>query len=164
MVGSFTVSFFGHRRIADSVAVEMRLDKLIRELIDSKPFVEFLVGRNGDFDQLVSSAVRRAKREFRGDNNALVLVLPYVTAEYKLNEDNFLTYYDEIEVCEESASAHYKKAIQIRNCIMVNRSDLVISCIDHKGGGAYKTIQYAKLCQKPVWDLHTIDLNILQRI
>lgn len=57
---------------------------------------------------------------------------------------NFLDYYDEVEICAESSEAHYKSAIQIRNRNMVDRSDLIVCCIQHTGGGAYKTIQYAK--------------------
>lgn len=153
---SFTVSFFGHRRIENIFAVEMRLDKAIRELLERKSYVEFLVGRNGDFDQLASAAVKRAKREYRDDNSALVLVLPYNTAEYRHNNENLLNYYDEIEVCEESACAYFKKAIQIRNNSMVDRSDLIICCIDHNSGGAYQAQQYALECKKPVVNLCTI--------
>lgn len=74
----FTISFFGHRRIENLVSVESKLIRIVRDLLKSKAYVEFLVGRNGDFDQLVSSVVRRAKREYRADNSSLVLVLPYV--------------------------------------------------------------------------------------
>ena len=85
----FTISFFGHRRIENLVSVESKLIRIVRDLLKSKAYVEFLVGRNGDFDQLVSSVVRRAKREYRADNSFLVLVLPYVTAECRDNEESF---------------------------------------------------------------------------
>ena len=74
----------------------------------------------------------------------LVLVLPYMRAEYRNNEKSYLDYYDEVEICEESAKAHYKSAIQVRNRNMVDRSDLVVCCIQHKSGGAYKTVRYAR--------------------
>ncbi len=73
----------------------------------------------------------------------LVLVLPYMRAEYRNNEKSYHDYYDEVEICEEAAKAHYKSAIQVRNRSMVDRSDLVVCCIQHKSGGAYKTVQYA---------------------
>lgn len=44
----------------------------------------------------------------------------------------------------ESAETHYKSAIQIHNRNMVDRSNLVVCCIQHKSGGAFKTVQYAK--------------------
>ena len=71
-------------------------------------------------------------------------------AEFRDNEKNFLDYYDDIEICEQSAKAHYKSAMQIRNRAMVDRSDLVICCIQHKNGGAYKTVQYAKKHNKDI--------------
>ena len=74
-----TVSFFGHRQIDDVFKIEKQLEALIRELLLTKEYVEFLVGRDGEFDQLVSSTIRRCKRNTRDDNSALVLVLPYTT-------------------------------------------------------------------------------------
>ena len=63
---------------------------IVLHLLESKEYVEFLVGRNGVFDQLVSSTVRRVKRNFRDDNSALVLVLPYLTAEYENNHQSIM--------------------------------------------------------------------------
>lgn len=102
----FTVSFFGHRQIDDVFVIEQRLQEVIQELLISKEYVEFLVGRDGEFDQLVASTVRRCKRTVRDDNSALVLVLPYTTAEYRNNELSFHEYYDEVEICTEAAEHH----------------------------------------------------------
>ena len=141
---TFTVSFFGHRCLNDSLLVEKKLEATIRHLITTKEYVEFLVGRDGEFDQLVSSTVRRCKREIRDDNSSLVLVLPYETAEYRNNEESFHEYYDEVEVCAASAEKHFKSAHQTRNRSMVDRSQLVIVCIEHESGGAYTTMRYAE--------------------
>lgn len=73
----FTASFFGHRQIDNVFVVEQRLQEIIQELLISKEYIEFLAGRDGEFDQLVASTVRRYKRTVRDDNSALVLVLPY---------------------------------------------------------------------------------------
>lgn len=140
----FTVSFFGHRQINNVFEIEDKLEKLIREYLTTKEYVEFLVGRDGEFDQLVSSTIRRCKRTVRDDNSALVLVLPYATAEYRNNESSFLEYYDEIEICAESAEKHFKAAHQTRNRSMVDRSNAVIFCVERKTGGAYQTLEYAK--------------------
>ncbi len=107
-------------------------------------YVEFIVGRDGEFDQLVSSTVRRCKREYRGDNSALVLVLPYLRAEYRNNQESFHNYYDEVEICESAAKAHFKSAIQIRNRYMIDRSHLVVFCVEYPSGGAYQSLLYAK--------------------
>ena len=140
----FTVSFFGHREIDNAVQVERNLEDKITELIRTKEYVEFLVGREGEFDILAASVVRRVKKQMDYGNCSLIWVLPYMKAEFRDNEKNFLDYYDDIEICEQSAKAHYKSAMQIRNRAMVDRSDLVICCIQHKSGGAYKTVQYAQ--------------------
>ena len=140
----YTVSFFGHRQIDNVFVIEQRLEMMIRKLLASKEYVEFLVGRDGEFDQLVASTVRRCKRAIRDDNSALILVLPYATAEYRNNEQSFHAYYDEVEICGEAAEKHFKSAHRIRNRTMVDRSDLVVFCVEHNSGGAYQTMQYAK--------------------
>lgn len=138
---TFTVSFFGHRYIDNPFPIEKALEELIGSLLQSKEYVEFLVGRNGDFDQLVSSTIRRCKREIRDNNSAHVWVLPYVTAEYRDNEEDYRAYYDEIEVFS-SAGSHYKAAFQARNRSMVDRSHLVVFFVERKEGGAYQTMRH----------------------
>ena len=140
----YTVAFFGHRYIDNIMKVENLLEEQIRKLIDENEYVDFLVGRNGDFDQCVSSSVLRVRKNHRDDNSALVLVLPYPTAEFRDNEGAFRDYYDEIEICEASAAGYFKNAHQTRNREMVERSDLVVFCIQHESGGAWQTMKYAK--------------------
>lgn len=140
----YSVSFFGHRVIEDPLTIEQKLEVLIRRLLTEKSYVEFLVGRDGEFDQLVSSVIRRCKRTVRDDNSAYVWVLPYPTAEYWDNEEAFREYYDEIEVCSGSAGGHFKAAHQTRNRTMVDRSDLVVFCVQHESGGAWQTMKYAR--------------------
>lgn len=140
----YTVSLFGHRQVNDPFAVDRKLETIVRELLTEKEYVEFLVGRDGEFDQLVSSAVRRCKRAIRDDNSALVWVMPYETAEYRDNEDAFQNYYDEVEVCGASAGSHFKGAHQKRNREMVDRSDLVVFFVERETGGAYQTMRYAE--------------------
>ena len=65
----FAVSFFGHREVDDPFVLEQQLEAIVRELLHSKEYVEFLVGRDGEFDQLVSSTIRRCKRTIRDDNS-----------------------------------------------------------------------------------------------
>ena len=149
----YTVSFFGHRIIDRPLPVERRIEALIQKLLSEKEYVEFLVGRDGDFDQLASSTVRRCKRTFRDDNSALVWVMPYETAEYRENEEAFHSYYDDIEVCSVSACCHYKKAHQARNREMVSRSDLVVFFVDRKTGGSYQTLQFARKTGKHIVNL-----------
>ena len=140
----YTVSFFGHRYIERGTEVETRLDKLLHDLITQKEYVDFLIGRDGDFDLLASAAIKRAIRSYGYGNTHFTLVLPYMKAEYRDNEKEYLDYYDEVEVCYESSTAHPKSAIQVRNRSMIDRSDLVVCCVQHNSGGAYRALQYAE--------------------
>ena len=152
----YTVSFFGHREVEKPTEIEKHLDNLLYDLITQKEYVEFLIGRDGEFDLLASSAIRRAVKNYSSGNTAFILVLPYLKAEYRDNEQNFLDYYDEVEICEESSSVHFKSAIQVRNRSMIDRSDLVVCWIQHKSGGAYKTIQYAEKQNRRIINLAEI--------
>lgn len=139
----YTVAFFGHRDFYAHYQCEKKLMPILKELLNTKEYVDFLVGRNGEFDIFASSCVKRAKNELWDCNSSLVLVLPYPTAEFRNNEKYFEDFYDEIQVCEKSSVAHYKSAIQIRNKDMVDRADFIICYIEHNKGGAYQTMQYA---------------------
>ena len=150
---TYTVAFFGHRELHDALTIEERSKPILRKLITTKEYVEFLVGRDGDFDLLAASAVREAAERYGCGNTSLVLVLPYERAEYRDNMESFLAYYDEVEICGESAQAHYKSAITIRNKAMVDRADLVLCAIERKSGGAYAAVGYAGKIGKKVINL-----------
>lgn len=139
----FTVSFFGHRMIDRPFPIEQQLESLIRQLINTKEYVDFIVGRSGDFDQYASSAVLRIRKAVGDHNSSLTLVLPYPTAEYLNNQESFEDYYSYIEVSDAASASHHKAAYQIRNREMVDRSDLIVCCIEREQGGAWQTIQYA---------------------
>lgn len=141
---SYTVCFFGHRYIDRFTFVECKIEELLNELFGQNKYLELLVGRDGDFDQIVSSSIRRAKNKFGDSNCAHVWVSPYATAEMNNNQDEFYKYYDEIEIASDRlGKLHPKAAFQARNRMMVDRSDLVVVYIDHNSGGAYQTYQYA---------------------
>ena len=144
MLNTFTVSFFGHRMIDNALEIENRLEQLVQTLLREQEYIEFLVGRDGEFDQMVSSTIRRCKWNIRNDNSAHVWVLPYPTADFRDNEEAYREYYDEIEICGTSAVGHFKGAHQARNREMVDRSNLVVYCIQHESGGAWQTMKYAK--------------------
>ncbi len=152
---SYTVSFFGHRYIDKIRIIEDKLDELIRSLLTEHEYVEFLVGKDGDFDQIVSSAVKRAKRNYRDDNSALVWCLPYPTAALNLNMQSYRAYYDEINVYNPDENIHPKAAHQARNRDMVDRSDLVVFYVEHEHGGAWQTMSYAVNQEKEIINLAT---------
>lgn len=156
MLEIYTVSFFGHRRIDNQLHLDHVLEELVTRLLREHSYVEFLVGRDGDFDQLVSSAIRRCQREFGHHNSSHTWVMPYATSFFRNNEEACYSYYDEIEICEESSAKHFKAAFQIRNRHMVDRSNLVIFYVETNDGGAYQTMQYATQQAKEHLNLYHI--------
>lgn len=138
-----TVSLFGHRIMQNSVAAADRLRRIVNDLLSNEEFVEFLVGRDGDFDLLAASIIRTAMQKINRQNASLILVLPYPRAEIIENETFFLDYYDDIEICDAAQISHYKSAFWIRNRQMIDRSDLVIVCLEYSKGGTARAANYA---------------------
>lgn len=155
-----TVSFFGHRLIEDCQTVESKLYELLRIIIQKENReIEFLVGRNGDFDLMAASVVRKLKKETGCEDVFLTLVLPYETAELRNNTEAFESYYDSVEICEASALSAPKFAIIARNKNMIDRSDLVIVCVRNESGGAFQALKYAQKSQKRTINLYVQDMN-----
>ena len=148
------MSFFGHRRICNQLHLDRTLDKLIARLLREHNYVELLVGRDGDFDQMVSSAIRRGQREYGRHNSSHIWVMPYPTTFFRDNEEACYAYYDEIEICEESSVKHFRAAFQVRNRRMVDRSDLTVFYVETNEGGAYQTMQYAMQQGKDLINLY----------
>jgi len=152
-MNSITVSFFGHRDFNEQLRYESKLDKIIDNIMKENDWVEFLVGRNGEFDIFVSSAIVQAKERFDNSTCYLNLILPYVTSQLKKYEDCFLEYYDGIEICQRAEKAHFKEAFKIRNREMIDRSDIVICYVERENGGAYHSMKYALKKGKKVINL-----------
>ncbi len=136
----YRVSFIGHREIDRFRFVEEQLDKVIGELIRTKEYVEFYVGRNGEFDTMVASAVKRGQKRYGMENSSLILVIPYAVADMDLLEK----FYDEIWIPEELYNVHYKSAITKRNKWFVEHSDLLIAYVQKHKGGAAICYKYAQ--------------------
>ena len=111
----YTVSFFGHRIIDDLDKVQNELENIISKIVSEHEYVQFLVGRDGDFDIIAASAVRKVKKTLFVDNVDLNLVLPYMRAEVSNNIEYMLDYYNDIQVDNDARKAHFKAAIKIRN-------------------------------------------------
>lgn len=148
-----TVAFFGHRQVDDYFEIRKQVETVVRNLMSDRIYTEFLVGRNGEFDELAASVVREVRRDIGEEFCSLVLILPYVSTN---NEDYWKQlegFYDEIEVCDESAQTHYKSAFRIRNRNIVDRADKIIFYVKRKKGGAYEAMKYAEKTGKEVISL-----------
>ena len=142
----YRVAFFGHRRIDKFREIEERLVPILKELILTKEYVEFYIGRNGDFDEFVASVIKRVQKQLDRDNNVMILTLPYTVKDIEYYED----YYDEIVIPDAIGKAHPKGAITLRNKWMVEESDLVVCYVERESGGAYSAVKYAKKLNKRV--------------
>lgn len=145
----YKVSFIGHRRVDDFYFVEEQLDSIIGELIRTKEYVEFYVGKNGDFDTMVASAIKRCQKRFGKSNNSLILVLPYTVADMEYLED----FYDEIWIPDELHGIHFKNAISKRNEWFVNNSDLLIAYVLRDNGGAATCLKKATQSNLAVFNI-----------
>ena len=135
----YRVSFIGHRVLYKIQHIEDRLKRIFRELLYKKEYVEFYVGRNGDFDIVVASAIKRIQKDLGNHNSSLILVLPYHAKDEKYYEK----YYDEM-CMPVGREVHYKAAIMKRNEWLIENSDLLIAYVENESGGAYKTLKYAE--------------------
>lgn len=143
MFRPYTVTLFGHRQLPDARLVERWLEEVVLELLRTHDQVDFLLGRNGDFDLLAASVIRRVRREYGDCRSTLTLVLPYMTAEYRDNEAAFDDYYDAVEVLPAPPGLPRRCCIPQRNRAMIDRADAVIACVMHRGG-AFDALQYAQ--------------------
>ena len=136
----YSVSFIGHRRNDRFRFVEEQLDRIIGDLMRRKEYVEFYVGRNGEFDTMVASAVKRCQKRYGKENSSLILVIPYAVADMDCLEQ----FYDEIWYPEELYGVHHKAAITKRNEWFVEHSDLLVSYVEREDGGAATCLKKAK--------------------
>lgn len=144
MENEYTVCLFGHRQLTNPRVIEEQLEQMITDLVRRHPSVRFLIGRDGDFDLLAASVIRRVCRRCGQGNTCLTLVLPYSRAEYRNNLNGLLACYDEVEICQASAKVYYKAAFPVRNRSMIDRADLLICYVERDYGGAYQALTYAK--------------------
>ena len=145
----FTVSLFGHRQVENLNLINERLIKIIKELLKTKQYVSFLIGRNGEFDEYVASLIKSVQKETGKENNDLSLVIPYTVSDLEYYEN----YYDCIVLPECVHRSHPKAAITLKNRWMVECSDLVIVYVERDTGGAFAAMKYAQKLKKDIINL-----------
>lgn len=138
----YRVSLIGHRRIDNQLDLEEKLHKIVVELLRSKEYVEFYIGRNGEFDIIAASVIKRAQKAVDYNNSSVVLVLPYRVKDMEYYEN----YYDELTLPIEPKT-HFKEAIIKRNKWLVDNTDMLIAFVENSKGGAYQCLEYAKKAQ-----------------
>lgn len=149
----FRVTFFGHREVWNIRELESKLIPILKNVMDTHTYIEFYIGRNGEFDEFVASIIKRLKKEREMSYNILILVLPYTVKDMEYYEK----YYDEMIIPESIGKAHYKNAITLRNRWMVDQADLVIVNVERQSGGAYTAMRYAEKQNKQVINLNELE-------
>ena len=142
----FSVALFGHRRTDDLRALESKLYQTVVSLLEEHELLVFYVGRNGDFDESAASIIKGLSKIYGKERILLVLVLPYVVKDIEYYEK----YYDEIIIPPQAEKAHYNRAFLVRNRWMADHADLIVANVEHKSGGAYTALSYAKSKGKPI--------------
>lgn len=135
----YRIAFIGHRKIFGQYSLEDRIERIITDKLCEKEYVEFLLGRNGDFDVSAASAVKRAQKRIGHYNSRLILLQPYQMK----NDEYYEKFYDEI-CYPVDRKTHPKAAIMQRNKWMIDNSNLLIAYVETKrNGGAITALNYA---------------------
>ena len=134
------ISFFGHADSMLSDELENEILKYLSELL-AEGKGEFLLGGYGNFDAYALKFgldLKKSNRELK-----LTLVSPYIDWGYLKKQGDYVrTAYDEV-VYPEIEKAPKKYAISARNKWMVDASDVIVTYINHKYGGAYSAYLHA---------------------
>ena len=146
---SYKVTLFGHRDLYRYNRIEEKLYLLLRDLICEKAYLEIYIGRNGDFDLLVRSVVKRLQDNLGNERSEMILVLPY----REKNMEFYETHYDSVIIPSCLCNVHPKGAIVKRNRWMVEQCDLLICYVECENGGAFSAMKYAKKLQKKIINL-----------
>ena len=152
----FTVSLFGHRKIENLWRLDKQISPVIKELLQEKSYVSFLIGRNGEFDEYVASIIKQIQKETRTENSEITLVLPYPVA----NIEYYEKYYDNIIVPEIVCNVHPKFAITLKNRWIVEQADLVVVNVEQRRGGAYAAMKYAERFNKKIINLFDLEHDL----
>ena len=136
----YRITFAGHREIVGQCRLVDRIEQIVKDKLCENEYVEFYVGRNGDFDIFVASAVKKAQKAIGHHNSSLILVQPY-----KMRDDEYYEkFYDEVQYPIES-KIYPKAAITKRNKWMVDNADMLIAFVgEGRKGGALTTLKYAE--------------------
>lgn len=132
--------FAGHSTIANSNLSSAVYEKC-EELIKDYGVNCFWVGNYGEFDSLAAGCVRRLKEKYA--DIELCLVIPYVTKSIRELKEIYYEDFDCILIAEMSENTLARFKIVKCNEYMIDKSDYIITYIDHTYGGAAHTWKYA---------------------
>lgn len=147
------IAMFGHRDFSSHIFFEEKFKQIIFPILSQGFFVEFFVGRSGEFDIFAALCIKRIKSLYGSDMCEMTLILPYKNR----NIEYYENYYDTVFIPDSCNKSHPKAAITKRNRWMVDFCDTVICFIEHDFGGAYSAMKYAERSGKRVINLFCSD-------
>ena len=143
------VTFCGHSSCLFNDEERKKLKNLLINIVNKKPTAKFYLGGYGDFDSLCLRTLHEIKKDF--PDIELLFITPYLDKNYtKLALAKH--YYDGI-IFPPLEKVPRKFAILKRNEWLVNSADLVIAYVRYSGGGAAKTLEYAKRKKVKIYNL-----------
>ena len=145
----YRIAFIGHRETYGHYRLEDQIEQIARDKLYEKEYVEFYVGRNGDFDISVASAIKRAQNAVGHHNSCLILLQPYPMRD----DEYYEKFYDEVQY-PVSFKTYPKSAITKRNKWMIDNSELLVAFVEEgRKGGALTTLKYAEKKGVPIINL-----------
>ena len=140
------ITFFGHRDFYGTEKDENYLLNILENLIAGNT-VEFYLGGYGNSDIFFHKCCKEYQRMHK--NAKLIFITPYLLSndlQEKAKKYDFVIY-------PELENVHPKCAILHRNRYMIDKSDIIITHIQRKRGGAYQAYLYAKKQGKNIIEL-----------
>ena len=120
-------TFFGHRNVTDRI--QPILHKTLSDLIENNGVDTFYIGNQGEFDHIVIAEMRKLKVSY--PHIKYFIVLAYMPGK---KDPLIMTDYSNTIYPEGLETVPRKYAIDKRNRIMIQWSDIVITYVYHSGG------------------------------
>ncbi|MBQ3064068.1 MAG: hypothetical protein IJC99_04630 [Clostridia bacterium] len=144
------VTFCGHSEFSATEEYERRLLAFLEEKVGDKP-VDMYLGGYGGFDSFAYGCCEKFKKTH--PDVSLILVTPYLTAEYQHNHLQYEKIKYDFILYPEIEDKPIRYAITYRNQYMVEKADYVVAYVSHGWGGAYTTYRYAQRKGKNIYNL-----------
>ncbi len=148
MKEGFAVAFIGTRDLLEFSGLSTRIEEVVEDLILRHGFVTFYIGRNGGFDILAASCIKRVQGRLGRETCSLVLVQPYPFRDAERYQD----YYDD-RLFPVPPNTHFRAAVTKRNDWMLEHCQHLIAFVQQKSGGEYTMLRKALQKGMPVQNL-----------
>ncbi len=136
----YIITILGTHNVWDEKDTEKTVDLYLRMLVKIKPCIHFYVCRTGAFDRIVTSVIRRLRRECNLIHWKIFLLLPYPY----VNVDSICAQYDKVILPKAEPPKSRQKAIAMRNKWAVKHADHVMFYTNFEDSPAYEAFEYAK--------------------